>query len=667
MKYARLTSLLFVLACSQDLSKLKNSGDATGAGSSGSSAAGSVIILNKSNAIIPFGSTDQLYASVLPDTQTVTWSSLNTSVATVSGSGLVTATGSGQTQIIAVLSGSTIYAGCSVTVPAGSFTANPADNATVETLNSIVITYSEAMNAAALNASNYTLSGAGKGTLSTNPLSLSRSGNIYTLLFAGSPANGAIVLTINNANVKTQGGVTLTGNTVNYTTYGWYTFLGGVGSDTPNSIQQTNDGGYIVAGYAAANIANLGGQTPLNAYASGNDILVIKLNVAGAVSWYTFLGGTGSDVALSIQQTADGGYIVAGAAGSSIANLGGQAPLNAYAAGNDALVIKLTAAGAVSWFTFVGGAGTDVAFFIQQTADGGYIVANNASANVANLGGQTPLNAYAAGNDFLVIKMSAAGVVAWYTFLGGAAGDIATSLQQTADGGYIVAGYAFANIATLGGQTPLNAYAASNDMVVIKLTAAGAVSWYTFLGGSGGDIARTIKQTADGGYIVIGDATANMPNLGGQTPISAYAALSDILVLKLTDAGAVSWYTFLGGAGNDTAAAGQQTSDGGFIIAGSASANIATLGVQTPINAYTAGIDSLVLRLTAIGAVSWYTFLGSSAADSSQAIIQTADGGYVVALEAAANIASLGGQTPLNAYTTGNDMLFVRLKSNGRL
>lgn len=345
MKYARLTSLLFVLACSQDLSKLKNSGDATGAGSSGSSAAGSVIILNKSNAIIPFGSTDQLYASVLPDTQTVTWSSLNTSVATVSGSGLVTATGSGQTQIIAVLSGSTIYAGCSVTVPAGSFTANPADNATVETLNSIVITYSEAMNAAALNASNYTLSGAGKGTLSTNPLSLSRSGNIYTLLFAGSPANGAIVLTINNANVKTQGGVTLTGNTVNYTTYGWYTFLGGAGNDTAAAGQQTSDGGFIIAGSASANIATLGVQTPINAYTAGIDSLVLRLTAIGAVSWYTFLGSSAADSSQAIIQTADGGYVVALEAAANIASLGGQTPLIAYTTGNDMLFVRLKSNG----------------------------------------------------------------------------------------------------------------------------------------------------------------------------------------------------------------------------------------------------------------------------------------------------------------------------------
>mgnify|MGYP001588017513 FL=1 len=127
----------------------------------------------------------------------------------------------------------------------------------------------------------------------------------------------------------------------------------------------------------------------------------------------------------------------------------------------------------MQWYTFLGGAGGDSAIAIQQTSDGGYIVAGGASANIANLGGQTPLNAYSASNDALVVKLTAAGAVQWYTFLGGAGSDSATAIQQTSDGGYIVAGHAGANIASLGGQTPLNAYTASSDILIIRLKSNG--------------------------------------------------------------------------------------------------------------------------------------------------------------------------------------------------
>jgi len=185
----------------------------------------------------------------------------------------------------------------------------------------------------------------------------------------------------------------------------------------------------------------------------------------------------------------------------------------------------------------LGGAGSDVANSISQTSDGGYILAGSADTNIASLGGQSPLNAYSAGNDSLVVKLSSTGSVSWYTFLGGAGADSATSIAQASDGGYILAGFANANIPILGGQTPLNAYAADNDYVVIKLIATGAVAWYTFFGSSGADIASSVQATLDGGYIVAGKAGASIPSLGGQTPVNAYSTFDDYFLVKLKSNG----------------------------------------------------------------------------------------------------------------------------------
>ena len=134
---------------------------------------------------------------------------------------------------------------------------------------------------------------------------------------------------------------------------GWVKTYGGTSYDRVNSVQQTSDGGYIVAGGA-------------DSLGAGNDnAWVLKLNADGTVAWQKTYGGTNDDYAASIQQTSDGGYIVAGHTYS-------------FGAGNDdAWVLKLNADGTVAWQKTYGGTSYDYAFSVQQTSDGGYIVAGH--------------------------------------------------------------------------------------------------------------------------------------------------------------------------------------------------------------------------------------------------------------------------------------------------
>jgi hypothetical protein len=465
------------------------------------------------------------------------------------------------------------------------------------------------------------------------------------------------------------------GSTQNYTVTvtvvdeGWYTFLGGSGIDYAYSTQQTSDDGYIVAGNASANIPALQGKTPVNAYAGSNDIFIVKLDLAGMVFWYTFLGSSGSDFAASIQQTSDGGFIVAGSASSDIPTLDGKTPVNSFAGNADLIVVKLDSTGHVSWYTFLGSStGSEDASCVRQTSDGGFIIAGSANADISTLQGKTPVNSYSASYDGLVVKLDSTGSVSWYTFLGGSGMDTALSILQASDGGYAVAGNVDANFTTLQGKTPLNAYSGSNDCLVVKLDVSGNVSWYTFLGGSGIDQAKSIQQTTDSGYVIAGNTYTNIPTLQGKTPLNAYSGIGECLVVKLDVSGNVSWYTFLGsGSGSDLAYAIQQTLDGGFIVAASASANIPTLQGKTPLNAYSGSVDCLVLKLDISGNVSWYTIFGGSGYDYAKSIRQTSEGGYIVAGHAEANIASLMGRTPLNPYSAGSDWLIVKLKGDGTM
>jgi uncharacterized protein YuzE len=186
----------------------------------------------------------------------------------------------------------------------------------------------------------------------------------------------------------------------------WQKTYGGTNMDQANSIHETLDGGYIVAGYTDS----------FNASFGVSDYWVLKLDANGNVVWQKTYGGTSVDKAKSIQATSDGGYIVAGSTGSY---------------GNNYWVLKLDADGNVIWQkTYGGGSNINTATSIRETSDNGYIVAGY-------------IDAYSDGyTDYWMLKLDANGNVIWQkTYGGGSNFHIANSIQETSDSGYIVAGY----------------------------------------------------------------------------------------------------------------------------------------------------------------------------------------------------------------------------------
>jgi len=249
----------------------------------------------------------------------------------------------------------------------------------------------------------------------------------------------------------------------------WDKTYGGSGGDNANSIQQTKDGGYIVAGWAESYGA--GGE-------GGEYIWVLKLDSNGNKLWGKTYGGSKWDQANSIQQTQDGGYIVAGWTES-------------YAPGTaDILVLKLDSNGNKLWDKTYGGSINDEANSIQQTQDGGYIVAGWTWSYGAG------------GEDIWVLKLDSNGNKLWDKTYGGRDLDGAYSIQQTQDGGYIVAGWT----RSYG--------AGESDIWVLKLDSNGNKLWDKTYGGSKWDQANSIQQTQDGGYIVAGGTKSYGAGLG---------------------------------------------------------------------------------------------------------------------------------------------------------
>ncbi|MCD6418321.1 hypothetical protein J7M00_06020, partial [bacterium] len=221
----------------------------------------------------------------------------------------------------------------------------------------------------------------------------------------------------------------------------WQKCLGGSDWDEAYSIQQTDDGGFIIAGESYSNDGDVSGNH------GGGDYWVVKLNSAGDIVWQKSLGGSDWDEAYSIQQTTDGGFIVAGESVSNDGDVSGHHGSSGYSA--DYWLVKFNSAGSIEWQKSLGGSGDDVAFSIQQTTDGGFIVAGYSESNDSDVSGN---HSYYGYYDYWVVKLNSAGNIDWQKCLGGSDDDWAYSIQQTFDGGYIVAGYSYSNDGDVSGN-----------------------------------------------------------------------------------------------------------------------------------------------------------------------------------------------------------------------
>jgi hypothetical protein len=331
---------------------------------------------------------------------------------------------------------------------------------------------------------------------------------------------------------------------------------GGTDWDWARSVQQTSDGGYIVAGGTYS-------------FGAGSaDIILIKTDANGNIQWAKTYGGTYSDYAYSVQQTSDGGYIVAGLTDS-------------FGAGyEDIFLIKTDASGNLQWAKTYGGTYWDVAYSVQQTSDGGYIVAGYTGS-------------FGAGyEDIFLIKTDANGNIIWARTYGGTYEDRAYSVQQTSDGGYIVAGY------TAAGW---------HEVLLIKTDANGNIIWAKTYGGTSWDEAFSVQQTSDGGYIVAGYTG------------SFGAGYSNVFLVKTDAYGNIMWAKTYGVTDLDWAFSVQQTSDGRYIVAGIT---------------YSFGVDSgdiFLIKTYANGNVQWAKTYGGTGDEWAYSVQQTSDGGYIVA------------------------------------
>ncbi len=263
----------------------------------------------------------------------------------------------------------------------------------------------------------------------------------------------------------------------------WSKSLGGSDVDQAYSVIQTLDGGYAVAGLSRSTDGDI------TANHGSNDIWVVKLKSNGDLDWEKSLGGTSTDEAYSIIQTADGGYALAGVSASTDGDVTGNHGLDWNV---DAWLVKISSTGSLEWQKSLGGSDYDNAYGIIQTTDGGYAIAGQSSSTDGDL------TANHGNRDYWVVKLSSTATIQWQKSYGGSGGDEATSIVQTADGGFAITGYSNSNDGDVTENHGLY------DYWVVKLRSTGVIAWQKSLGGSGQDLAYSIAKTTDGGFAMAG-------------------------------------------------------------------------------------------------------------------------------------------------------------------
>lgn len=232
--------------------------------------------------------------------------------------------------------------------------------------------------------------------------------------------------------------------------------------DRGHAIRQTFDNGFIITGFTCDSMFY------------DCDVYLIKINNQGETEWTKTIGGSDRDQSYNVEQTTDSGFIIVG---------------STFSFGNgirDVYLIKTNNQGDTIFTKSYGGFNTDNGQSVKQTNEGGYII----------VGTSISFNAQENHYDVYLIKTDEAGDTLWTRTYGGPDWESGKSIALTYDGGYIMTGYSESYGRGLG------------NVLVIKTDNSGDTIWTNTFGGEGTDWGKSIQQTLDGGYIIAGNTTS---------------------------------------------------------------------------------------------------------------------------------------------------------------
>lgn len=339
----------------------------------------------------------------------------------------------------------------------------------------------------------------------------------------------------------------------------WEKNFGDGGADTGYAVWQTSDGGYVIAG----------NQPDTNS----DKLLLVKTDAAGNQQWSKIFGDSGK--AYSVKQTRDGGYILVGYDGDYC------------------VLYKTDASGNEQWHRqYTANANTN-GWSVQETDDGGFIVAGDTYLISTGSAATSSPNW-----DVWILRTDSSGTESWTRTWGGSEDARLRSVDCTTDGGFIFGG-------TRSNVNDGDA-AFSNKPYLVKTDASGNIQWETTYERDSWDdyTGYYVQQTFDGGYMLAGDHH------------------SKAFLLKTTSGGIQIFNQDYSDLDTNAAYSAQQAWDGGYVLAGYTQ--------QTTENQ---DASVLIIRTNGLGIETWKATVPAASAgkdDHAYGIIQNGDGYYLI-------------------------------------
>ena len=291
-----------------------------------------------------------------------------------------------------------------------------------------------------------------------------------------------------------------------------------------------NERGYSVKQTSDGGYVIVGSSTSYGA--GGSDLWILKVDGLGEFSWSKTYGGQGNDIGRDITQTSDGGYIITGYTKSF--SSGGDMDLwliKTDANGESCLYSDggTCSENSSKWIKSFGTSGNDYGTSVQETSEGDFIVAGKS--------GRIP--------SVFVIKTNSSGEKIWENLYGTGPGDRAQYIIERQDLGFLIVGKE-------------NANNVDDNLCLINIDTDGAEVWHSLYGGGGADGGNHISEVSGGGYIIAG-ATKSYGN----------GNWDDLWLVKTSTGGSMEWQKTFGGSYTETGNYTREKDEGGYMVTGS--------------------------------------------------------------------------------------------------
>lgn len=382
--------------------------------------------------------------------------------------------------------------------------------------------------------------------------------------------------------------------------------LGGTKNESAQSVIKTTDGGYAIVGYTQSIDGDITDKTIENF-----DYWLLKFDSNDNLQWTKTYGGTNDERAYKIIQTNDGGFALVGYTSSDDGNVTTN---NGF---DDIWLVKTDVSGSIQWEKSYGFTGSDKAFSIIQTSDGGFFVSGTLDVS-ASAGAGNDKRRHA-GGDFWGLKLDANGTKIWRRYFGGSFTDVAYDAIEASDNGFIIIGSSDSD------DVDITNSKGDYDFWVVKVDVAGNQVWEKSFGGSQIDEARSITKTSDGNYLITGESRSNDINITNSN------GAADIWLIKISDAGNLIWQKSYGGSSFDVSRDITSTLDDGYVIVGSSRSQDIDVDTNQGQN------DVWILKINNSGDLQWQKSFGGTEIDFAYSVVELNDESIIVVGESSSS------------------------------